>query len=388
MGFTYYADYDSRMNGAKGKRRLKTYMASCQEAGRRRVRFSLETKDEKVARQRISKVERDYANGVSSPWDRRPRYGKMLANDAITDFLRWAGRDRHPWKPKTAKNYREVLDGFAATLSAGLTIDLIDAVHVRKFVERPELARPSSHNYLRHIRSFFRWCSAEGLVPSDPTRGVKLPPEVKGPPIYMSRAEVDRLLAHLKEKATVERHAFTRRRAAWLLPIVQFAVATGMRAGEVLALEWGDIDFESGFIHVRRSLEVDTKTYMTRSLSLVGQTRQALDHVKGDGIPKDRDIVFKSIKGRVCSVNQLSKAFRGYRKNVALKAEYHLHTLRHSFASWLVMDGTPIFTVKELMGHVDINVTLRYAHLAPEAHRKDLERTFGDLTAYFGVADL
>ena len=43
------------------------------------------------------------------------------------------------------------------------------------------------------------------------------------------------------------------------------------------------------------------------------------------------------------------------------------HTLRHTFASWLALDGVPIFTIQKLMGHKDINMTMRYAKLSPDA---------------------
>jgi site-specific recombinase XerD len=46
------------------------------------------------------------------------------------------------------------------------------------------------------------------------------------------------------------------------------------------------------------------------------------------------------------------------------------HSLRHTFASWLVMDGTPLFTVSKLLGHSDITMTMRYSHLAPDHLRQ------------------
>jgi hypothetical protein len=58
--------------------------------------------------------------------------------------------------------------------------------------------------------------------------------------------------------------------------------------------------------------------------------------------------------------------------------DINFHSLRHTFASWAVMRGMDLYRLKEIMGHSDIQVTMRYAHLRPDATRKDMERFFGN----------
>ena len=60
-----------------------------------------------------------------------------------------------------------------------------------------------------------------------------------------------------------------------------------------------------------------------------------------------------------------------------LPEKIHFHSLRHTYASWLVMAGVDLYRVKELMGHASIQTTMRYAHLAPDALKNEVERVFG-----------
>ena len=74
----------------------------------------------------------------------------------------------------------------------------------------------------------------------------------------------------------------------------------------------------------------------------------------------------------------VSKRFKRYVRMAGLSDDIHFHSLRHTYASWLVMAGVDLFRVKELLGHVDISTTMRYAHLAPTSFKNDLERVFGN----------
>ena len=72
------------------------------------------------------------------------------------------------------------------------------------------------------------------------------------------------------------------------------------------------------------------------------------------------------------------QAYRwGYKAGHGLQIQLPGYSLRHTYASWLVMGGVDLYRVKELMGHSSIQTTMRYAHLAPDNLRNEVERVFG-----------
>lgn len=73
----------------------------------------------------------------------------------------------------------------------------------------------------------------------------------------------------------------------------------------------------------------------------------------------------------------LNKRFKVYAKAAGLPSRVTFHTLRHTYASWLVMSGASLLTVKYLMGHANIKTTEQYAHLDPGHYREAVARTFG-----------
>jgi integrase len=133
------------------------------------------------------------------------------------------------------------------------------------------------------------------------------------------------------------------------------ALNTGMRLGEILSLTWDRVDFERGVITVERS-----KNDGVRHIPINKQLTEELEAVKliatGKYVfSKSTGEPFKDIKNGFWSTLRRS----GIRK-------CRFHDLRHTFASHLVMNGTDITTVKELLGHKTISMTMRYAHLSKE----------------------
>jgi len=145
-----------------------------------------------------------------------------------------------------------------------------------------------------------------------------------------------------------------------LKPIVITALNTGMRKGEILRLRWSQVDLQHGFILLdktkngeRREIPVnDTLRTVFRSL------RRRID------VP----YVFHDEK-KLSNYQNVKRSFATALQRAKI-TDFHFHDLRHTFASQLVMAGVDLVAVKELLGHKDIKMTLRYAHLAPAHKRK------------------
>ena len=154
--------------------------------------------------------------------------------------------------------------------------------------------------------------------------------------------------------------------ADYLKPLVLLALNTGLRRGELFNLKWSDVDF------ARKSLTVaggTAKSGQTRHVPLNTESRALLLEWKKQAIS---DLVFPSpVTG--LKFNNITKGWTQLCKRAGL-VDFRVHDLRHTFASKLVMSGVDLYTVKELMGHSTIQMTERYAHLAPEHKASAVER--------------
>jgi integrase len=150
------------------------------------------------------------------------------------------------------------------------------------------------------------------------------------------------------------------------LGLLLFALRTGARAGEQLALEWGDLDFVGHKVHISRNLhrgfEGPTKTGRGRTLPMSPALEDALrqeKHLRGDK-------VFCQADGKPFELWHLKAKLKRAARKAGLR-RLHWHGLRHSFASQAVSNGINLKQVQEWLGHASILMTMRYAHLAPNA---------------------
>jgi integrase len=135
------------------------------------------------------------------------------------------------------------------------------------------------------------------------------------------------------------------------------SINTGLRQGELLSLKWEAVDLERGLITVRQ-----TKTLRLKTVAINPAAKEAFNWLN-----KHRygEYLFMWPWGDLIGKTTVHDAF----KRACIEAEitdFRFHDLRHTFASHLVMAGVDLATVKELLGHVGINMTLRYSHLVPE----------------------
>jgi len=145
--------------------------------------------------------------------------------------------------------------------------------------------------------------------------------------------------------------------------LLVFAIHTGARAGEQIAIEWGDIDFFNRRIVFRRSCVRGrvgpTKSGRERWVPLTRTLEAALkslQHLKGK-------LVFCNPDGSGLTIDQLHERLWSASRRAGLR-KVRWHDLRHSFASQLAVAGVPIPQIQQWMGHRSIQMTMRYAHLA------------------------
>jgi integrase len=152
-----------------------------------------------------------------------------------------------------------------------------------------------------------------------------------------------------------------------LMPIVLIALNTGLRRGELFNLKWQDINFNEKMLTVTAE---SAKSGKTRHIPLNDEAFSVLLTLK-QYASQDQEFVFPGKNGE--RLSNIKSAWRGVLKKAGI-TNFRFHDLRHTFASKLVMAGVDLNTVRELLGHSGYKMTIRYAHLAPEAKRAAVEK--------------
>lgn len=213
---------------------------------------------------------------------------------------------------------------------------------------------------LATLKTMFSKAVTWGKLKDSPAKSVQFLREPEGRVRYLEKEEIVKLLAKC---------------SARLRPIVITALNTGMRRSEILNLKWHDVDFQRDIISLW-----DTKNGESRRVPMNAQVRTTLIKVKKH---PESQYIFCNRKGSPLS-NIRKSFFTAIQKAGIIN--FHFHDLRHTFASQLVMAGVDINTTRELLGHKDIRMTLRYSHLSPD-HKKRAVDVLGQRMDTFWTPD-
>ena len=173
-------------------------------------------------------------------------------------------------------------------------------------------------------------------------------------------------------------------------PLFLTMFRTGLRLGEVLALEGSDVDWHGRFFHVSRSYRRQkfsgTKTGKTRRVDMSDQVVEALQSLQEEGnLLNKREalvsgwndmsgIIFSNAKGQPKGQNTVRYIFKNVLKEAGLRG-IRLHDLRHSYASQLLSDGISPVYVKDQLGHHSIEITVDiYGHWIPSGNQEAVNR--------------
>lgn len=265
--------------------------------------------------------------------------GVKHTSDISTDELlkRYKRHQKTRLRPTTFLR----LDSLLKTLSANLPAFLkeITKAKVADFVSaRSQVVSPGSvQKEVATLKHALRLAVEWELIHSNPAEKVQLPRLPEGRTRYLSPTELKSVLLAAPD---------------WMRAPLALAAFTGMRRGELLSLRWQDVD-----LHNRRIYLHETKNGSLRVLAMNEMAAGVFASLPAGSGP---ELVLPDVEG-----NRLSVYTR--RLFTACKIEdASFHSLRHTAASWLVMQGVDLYAVGQVLGHRTPRMTSRYAHLSPQ----------------------
>jgi integrase len=304
-------------------------------------------------------------------------------------FANWV--DEHAARrcaPKTIERYRE-LGAYAAKHLGATPLRDLTTVQIQQTIHRLEdsggvitkehpQGKSLSAKTVRHIGTLLHTCLADavrlGHLAVNPMADhrVILPKLAKRKPPVLDTGKIVLM--------------FNRARGTRMFAFVALASASGCRRGELLALEWADINFDAGLMMISKSLEqtkagLRVKSTKSEEPREIGLPDHALDVLREHRIEQDRDrtlygesyanldLVFARPDGQHYSPDRMGARVAELLRKAGLHG-VSLHSLRHSHASILISEGVPIPVVSERLGHANQNITLAiYSHALPRDKR-------------------
>ncbi len=273
---------------------------------------------------------------------------------AVTDHLQEYLREKRPGVLAVSQLSAEVLEGYKAYRRDSLVNANGKPVDGEKGATGQSRvgARSRTVNFeLDAIKAMLNLAIRWGYLRDNPVKDVKaLKTDDMKPVRFLTLEECERLLAASSSE---------------LYPVYFTFLSTGLRKAELENLLWSDIDFKRSKIWVRAKKDWKPKTG-EREIPMSGELAKLLtEHRKKSAKTGPSDFVF-SVQQAGRSHNYLRTELIKLAQTADIPDLTKLHTLRHTFASHLVMQGVDLPTVSKLMGHSDIETTMIYAHLAPD----------------------
>lgn len=295
---------------------------------------------------------------------------------ALTDayMAAYEGRDRT--RPTTLGFWCERYGERAfASLSDDDVLEGLDALRARParvYVGRDADGRPihrakgklsgsTANRYHAALMALFTWAIKRRLAPrswESPAHKVERSPERNQVVRFLTDAERERLLEACRGSAWARLYA-----------LVLMAITTGARRGELLALTWGAVDLERAVAYV-----AETKNDHPRTLPLVPVV---VDELRRFHINRPEACVFPS-RSRITEPRAFESSWLTALKASGVK-RFRFHDLRHTCASYLAQHGSSLLEIADVLGHRQLQMVKRYAHLTTDTKAKLVNRVLGGI---------
>jgi len=333
-------------------------------------------KDKKLALEMARKIEAKLTLGEFGITEERPKVPtfKECAEKWLYAYIKALRRQ------STFERYQDILRRYILPVFGNKPIDEIKRGEIRELLLRlyhKGLSRSTVCLVRDVISGPLSFAVDEELIPVNPASGITKKLQLRRD----RRIEIEPLT---KEEVAVFLET-CQTHAPEHYPFFLTAFRTGLRLGELLGLQWADVDWHGRFIRVSRSYKTGrltpTKTGKVRRVDMsdylidvlktlyTARKREALKEGKGEV----SGFIFHR-SGKPMEQNHIRRVFKRLLAKAGLR-EIRLHDIRHTFASLLLSDGASPVYVKEQMGHSSIQITVDiYGHLIPSSNREMVNR--------------
>lgn len=285
--------------------------------------------------------------------------------DLAEKYIEWAKSNKKDWSHDEGRYQNHIKAELSDKLLEG--ISPLDLERLKKKLQKKDLSPATVKHCLVIIRQMLNKAKVWGFFTGEnPIRKIRLPKLNNRRQRFLSYEEADELLEEMekRDRATHDQ--------------ALISLHCGLRFGEIAALTWADINFIHDIMYVRSKSGEKREAYLTREIKTILESRKSLE-------VKASDIIFPGSGGQslkaVSSVFSTSVKHLGLNEGIIDRSQRVVfHTLRHTFASWLALEGSTLLEIKELLGHKTTLMTERYSHLIPDRKRAavmKVARAFG-----------
>ena len=283
----------------------------------------------------IAKTERQELGLSTNP--------KKIA-DFSREYLAWCEKN----KPDSLEKEKRVIRNFSSLIKHSRVSEITEQdIEKYKNIRKDQAVKDSTINReLNVLKAMLNKAASWKYIPVSPAKNVKKFRTAQTSFRYLTREEIERVFQIAKGK---------------MKSIILTYLYTGLRRNELIYLDWSDVNIKNKILSVSPKENWHPKDYEIRHIPINGNLLSCLEKLRSGFA----GCIFVNRNGNRYLPTALSREVSKVFRKAGIK-NADIRTLRHTYASHLVMSGVDLYTVQKLLGHSSIRTTERYAHLAPD----------------------